>query len=56
MCWDSFHSLKTGQEFLKIQFASLCLYETREVDDSCCQRDVQTGVPMSLSYTVLKRH
>lgn len=56
MCWDSFHSLKTGQEFLKIQFASLSLYETREVDDSCCQRDVQTGVPMSLSYTVLKRH
>lgn len=40
-----------GQAFLKIQFASFSPYETREVDDSCCHRDMQTGVPMSLSYT-----
>lgn len=51
LCWDSFHSLKMGQAFLKIQFASFSPYETREVDDLCCHSDVQTGVPVSLSYT-----
>ena len=40
-----------GQAFLKIWFASFSPYETGEVDDSCCRRDLQIGVPVPLSYT-----